>query len=95
MLNDEEIRTMEKEIEAEVDGGKLAQSATIEWGGDQGGSMDEPGTEPEQPPQPMQPEEVLLGEYSPETTNGNGSKKNIPDLEHINTLEQILEEVGE
>ena len=97
LLNDEEIRELQKEIDAEVEGGKLAKGATIEWGGDQGGEME--GEEPPPPvpgqpvpPQPgdLQPEELLVGEYD---HNGNGSK--LTELDHINTLEQILEEVGE
>ena len=95
LLNDEEIRELQKEIDAEVEGGKLAKGATIEWGGDQGGGEEEPPPPvPGQPvpPQPgdLQPEELLVGEYD---HNGNGSK--LTELDHINTLEQILEEVGE
>ena len=32
-MTDEEIREMDKQIEAETEDGKLAKEATIEWGG--------------------------------------------------------------
>ena len=93
-FNDEEIREMQREIDAEVDGGKVAKEATIEWGEPQQAQL---AMEPEEPAQipaasPGVPTEELLKEHN---KNGNGKKERIPELQHINTLEEILEEVGE
>ncbi|MAH44163.1 portal protein [archaeon] len=52
-MTDKEIKKMQKEIDAEVDGGKIVKDATIEWGamGPQGPPEPEvPEVPPEQPP---------------------------------------------
>lgn len=60
-MTDKEIRQMKKQIDAEVEGGTLAQDATIEWGamgaGAMGGAPPEEGEEvpPEGQPAPAQP----------------------------------------
>ena len=56
-MTDKEIRTLKKQIDAEVDGGTLAKDATIEWGA-MGASPPEEEVPPEGekiPPAPAQP----------------------------------------
>ena len=68
-MTDKEIRQMQKQIDAEVDGGRLAPEATIEWGAM--GATGEPKEGEEEPPpegEPPQPE------MQPSNGNGNGQQ---------------------
>ncbi len=66
-MTDKEIKEMQKEIDAEVDGGKIVKDATIEWGamGPQGPPEPEvPEVPPEQPP-PSAPAAPTNGQAPP------------------------------
>ncbi len=98
-LTDKEIRDMQKQIDAEVDGGKLAKDATIEWGGGGGMGMgDEMGGElppeggelpPEQVPQQASSQQVPAEERILLTSemNGNGST----DFSKLDAISTLLE----
>ena len=115
LLNDEEIRELQKEIDAEVDGGKLSKGATIEWGGDatgigpdQVGSGMQPSTVPkpkDSKPQNKRPvavtdrpnrnyDDKVVARLS-NSNEMNGDGEYISEIEHINTLEQLIEDIGE
>ena len=91
-LTDEEVRNMQKEIDAEVDDGKVAQEATIEWGEPAAAQI---GMEPESPaeaPPVAQGEDFDL-EQVLTSSNGNGKKTQYPEIDHINNLEDIIQEI--
>ena len=79
-MTDKEIKKMQKEIDAEVDGGKIVKDATIEWGamGPQG------PPEPEAPEAPLPPEGQPPPPSAPAPTNGQ------PPTQEENQLLQEL-----
>ena len=83
-LTDEEVRNMQKEIDAEVDGGKVAQEATIEWGEPAAAQM---AMEPQEEEPPSDTQEDF------EQLHLNGNKEDYPELQHINNLEEIIDEM--
>ena len=83
-LTDEEVRNMQKEIDAEVDGGKVAQEATIEWGEPAASQM---SMEPQEGEPPSDTQEDF------EQLHLNGNKEEYPELQHINNLEEIIDEI--
>ena len=81
-FSDEDIRNIQKEIDAEVNDGSVAKDATIEWGDT---------TMQQQEPEP--PEEAPEAESFNQlidSLNGNGTDAPTPELIHINNLEDIL-----
>ena len=83
-LTDEEVRNMQKEIDAEVDGGKVAQEATIEWGEPAAAQM---AMEPQEEEPPSDTQEDF------EQLHLDGNKEDYPELQHINNLEEIIDEI--
>jgi len=73
-LTDEEIREMQKEIDAEVKGEKIHQDATIEWGAmgpqpEEPPPEEPPAAEPPPPAEPPQKEEMILGSVEDKKLN--------------------------
>ena len=81
-FSDEDIRNIQKEIDAEVNDGSVAKDATIEWG--------DPTMQQQEPEPPEEaPEEESFNQLI-DSLNGNGTDAPTPELIHINNLEDIL-----
>ena len=79
-MTDKEIKKMQKEIDAEVDGGKIVKDATIEWG----------AMGPQGPPEPEAPEEPLPPEGQPPPPSAPAPTNGQPPTQEENQLLQEL-----
>ena len=73
-MTDKEIRQMQKQIDAEVDGGTLEKDATIEWGGAGAMGGEPPPEDGEEKPPAGQPAIPPAGQPAIPPPNGNGQQ---------------------